>query len=99
MQYGDATESALRHEQWLGALRLPGRSEYLAALDEAVTAAVRAEKPPLEALLQADKKWREITRRLGLDASARPIGTVWDWSSLTAGRLVRYFLDVVRFPA
>jgi multiple sugar transport system substrate-binding protein len=66
MQYGDATEAAMRHEQWLGALRLPGRTEYLAALDEAVAAAVRNEKPPIEALLQADKQWREITRRLGL---------------------------------
>jgi multiple sugar transport system substrate-binding protein len=67
VQYGDATAAALRHEQWLGALRLPGRTEYLAALDEAVATAVHSEKPALEALLQADKKWREITRRLGLD--------------------------------
>jgi hypothetical protein len=67
VQYGDATEAALRHEQWLGALRLPGRAEYLAALDDAVAAAVRDEKPALESLLQADKKWREITARLGLD--------------------------------
>ena len=67
VQYGDVTEAALRHEQWLGALRLPGRAEYLAALDEAVAAAVRGEKPPLEALLAAEKKWREITQRLGLD--------------------------------
>jgi ABC-type glycerol-3-phosphate transport system substrate-binding protein len=66
-QYGDATEAALRHEQWLGAVRLPGRAEYLAALDEAVVAAVRDKKSPQEALLQADKKWREITARLGLD--------------------------------
>ena len=51
VQYGDATEAALRHEQWLGALRLPGRAEYLAALDEAVAAAVRGKKSPLDALL------------------------------------------------
>ena len=67
VQYGDATEAALRHEQWLGALRMPGRAEYLAALDEAVAAAVGGKKAPLDALLQADKKWREITARLGLD--------------------------------
>jgi hypothetical protein len=36
-------------------------------LDEAVAAAVRGEKPPLEALLDADAKWRKITDRLGLD--------------------------------
>ena len=67
VQYGDATAAALRHEQWLGALRLPGRAEYLAALDEAVTAAVRDGRPPLEALLQAEKKSRAITARLGLE--------------------------------
>jgi multiple sugar transport system substrate-binding protein len=67
VQYGDVTEAALRREPWLGALRLPGRAEYLAALDEAVAAAVHGEKPLLEALLAAEKKWREITRRLGLD--------------------------------
>ena len=39
VHYGDVTEAALRHEQWLGALRIPGRAEYLAALDEAVAAA------------------------------------------------------------
>ena len=67
VQYGDATEAALRHEQWLGALRMPGRAEYLAALDDAVAAAVGGKKAPLDALLQADKKWREINARLGLD--------------------------------
>jgi ABC-type glycerol-3-phosphate transport system substrate-binding protein len=67
VQYGDATAAALRHEQWLAALRLPGRAEYLAALDQSVAAAVRGQKAPLDALLQADKQWREITARLGLD--------------------------------
>jgi hypothetical protein len=67
VQYGDATEAAFRHEQWLGALRLPGRAEYLAALDEAVAAAVRGDKSPLESLLDADAKWRKITERLGPD--------------------------------
>jgi multiple sugar transport system substrate-binding protein len=66
-QYGDATEAAFRHEQWLGALRLPGRAEYLAALDEAVAAAVRGEKTALDALLDADAKWRKITERLGVE--------------------------------
>ncbi len=67
MQYADVTEAALRHEQWLGALRLPGRAEYLAALDEAVRAAVRGQKSPHDALLEAAAKWRKITARLGLD--------------------------------
>jgi len=66
VQYADATEAALRHEQWLGALRLPGGAEYLAALDDAVAVAVRGEKTPLDALLEADAKWQKITERLGL---------------------------------
>ena len=66
-QYGAATEAALRHEQWLGALCLPGRAEYLAALDEAVAAAVGGKKSPHDALRDAAATWREITAHLGLD--------------------------------
>ena len=66
-QYGDATEAALSHEQWLDGLRLPGRAEYLAALDDAVATAVRGEKSPSEALLEAAAKWQNITTRLGLE--------------------------------
>jgi hypothetical protein len=65
VQYSDATEAALQHEQWLGALRMPGRAEYLAALDDAVAAAVRGEKTAIDALLDADDKWQKITERLG----------------------------------
>ena len=64
-QYGEATLAAFSHEQWLGALRIPGRAEYLAALDEAVAATVRGEKSAKEALQQAATEWREITKRLG----------------------------------
>jgi multiple sugar transport system substrate-binding protein len=65
-QYADATEATLRHEQWLGALRVPGRAEYLAALDNAVAAAVGGKKSPQDALTEAAGKWREITKRLGV---------------------------------
>ena len=54
-------------EQWLGALCLPGRTEYLAALDAAVASAVRGRKSPAEALRDAAAQWRQITARLGLD--------------------------------
>jgi multiple sugar transport system substrate-binding protein len=64
-QYADVTEAALRHEQWLGALRVPGRAEYLAALDNAVAVAVGGKKSPQDALTEAAAKWREITKRLG----------------------------------
>lgn len=66
VQYSDATEAAMRHQQWLDGLRLPGRAEYLAALDDAVAAAVRGKKSSLDALLETDAKWRKITERLGV---------------------------------
>jgi multiple sugar transport system substrate-binding protein len=66
-EYGNITEAALSHEQWLDALRLPGRSEYLAALDAAVSAAVRGKQTPQEALRTAAAEWKKITARLGLD--------------------------------
>jgi hypothetical protein len=67
VKYADATEAAFRHEQHLDALRLPGRAEYLAALDDAVTAVIRDRMPPLEALLRAESKWRKITERFGVE--------------------------------
>jgi multiple sugar transport system substrate-binding protein len=67
VRYADVTEATMRHEQWLGALRMPGRAEYLAALDEAVAQTVRGEKSAMNALLQAEKKWRTVTERLGVD--------------------------------
>lgn len=66
-QYGAATEEALSRQQWLASLPLPGRADYLAALDAAVGAVVRGEKAPLEALIQADAQWRKITERLGIE--------------------------------
>jgi ABC-type glycerol-3-phosphate transport system substrate-binding protein len=46
------------------ALRLPGRDEYLQALDAAVHAAVSGENTPDEALAAASARWQEITAAL-----------------------------------
>ncbi len=62
-----AAQSALDRQQWLGALRMPGRAEYLAALDDAVSAAVGGKQSPADALGEAAKRWQAITARLGLD--------------------------------
>ena len=64
-QYASLTESTFRRPQWLSAPRIPGRDEYLAALDHAVRQAVQAKQSPAAALQQAAAKWREITDRLG----------------------------------
>jgi multiple sugar transport system substrate-binding protein len=66
-QYAAVTERTFGRGEWLCALRIPGRGEYLAALDEAVHRAVRGEQSPAEALQQAAIRWQEITDRLGPD--------------------------------
>jgi len=66
-QYLAATSTTLCREQWLAALPLPGRADYLAALDEAVHAAVRGQKSPADALLQANDAWKKITEKLGME--------------------------------
>jgi len=66
-EYALLTERTLSRQQWLFALRIPGRAEYLSALDAAVQQAVRAQLGPPEALRQVATRWREITNRLGLD--------------------------------
>ncbi len=75
--YAEMTRQALSRPQYLFALRIPGRTEYLSALDQAVHQAVRGEVPPQEALHQAAAKWREITERLGLEAQRQAY-----WNSL-----------------
>ena len=65
-KYAESAADTLHSEQWL-ALSLPGREEYLAALDEAVQSAVRGEVSPADALLKSAKQWREITEKRGVD--------------------------------
>ncbi len=65
-QYAALTEKTLTRSDYLFALRVPARGEYLAALDKAVRAAVRGEATPAAALKNAAARWTEITRRLGL---------------------------------
>ena len=64
--YAEQTEATFESQQWTFALRIPGRREYLAALDEAVASAVRGEKAPAAALRDAAARWREITLKLGV---------------------------------
>ena len=66
-QYAEQTAETLSRRQFLASLRIPGRADYLAALDEAVQAAVRGKQKPAEALKAAAEKWREINQRLGVE--------------------------------
>ncbi len=65
--YALLTQQTLSREQAMFALRIPGRGEYLAALDEAVHQVLRGQQKPLDALRQVKIRWQEITNRLGVD--------------------------------
>jgi multiple sugar transport system substrate-binding protein len=67
--YAVLTERTLRRSQAVGALAIPGRAEYLAALDEAVREIVigRGNQSPADALARAARTWGEITKRLGVE--------------------------------
>jgi len=67
LRYAEITQQTLSRGQSMLTLGIPGRSEYLGALDEAVRRAVRGDQTPQESLSQTSTLWREITRRLGYD--------------------------------
>ena len=62
-----AIAETLARRQFLASLRLPGRADYLTALDEAVQAAVRGKQKPAEAPKAAAEKWREINKKFGVE--------------------------------
>ncbi len=66
VRYGELTQATLQNSQWI-ALKLPGREEYIKALDEAVQSVLGGKAAPEEALGEAAKKWEEITARLGVE--------------------------------
>ena len=68
-QYASVAKASFSGDQWVFALRIPGRQAYLTALDDAIDRAVRGEQSPAEALQQAAARWREITDELGLEAA------------------------------
>jgi hypothetical protein len=76
-QYADVLAQTLNSPRALPGLRVPGRLDYLAALDDAVRQALDG-KPASDALTDAAKKWHEITEKLGVEsqrrANARSLG-------------------------
>lgn len=65
--YQETAQKAFTSRDWLFALRIPGRGQYIAALDEAVCQAVSAGKPPHNCLSIAAERWVEITAKKGKD--------------------------------
>lgn len=60
-----------REPLYLDGLRLPGRDEYAAALDQSIASALRSEVAPEFALTQASEAWESITEKLDRDAQRR----------------------------
>ena len=61
----EAVSSALRSRVFLSAIRLPGQTEYYAALDDAVRTVIAGNSSASDALDQVAKEWEAITDRLG----------------------------------
>jgi len=76
-QYAETLAQSLSLPKAFPGLTIPGRVEYLAALDEAVRQALEG-KPAADALAGAAKKWSAITEKLGVEsqrrANARSLG-------------------------
>ncbi len=81
-QYAEQTSAALSRGQFLASLRLPGRAEYLAALDEAVHAAVRGQLSPGMALKQAAEKCARSPGDTGWKGKKPSTCTAWGWSNV-----------------
>jgi multiple sugar transport system substrate-binding protein len=70
VKYAELTAETLRSEQYL-AFRIPGREDYLAALDEAVQSAAGGDLSPADALSKAAERWQDITEKFGVDAQRK----------------------------
>jgi multiple sugar transport system substrate-binding protein len=69
--YAELVQQTLRQPLSVDSVRLPGRIRYLAALDEAVHAAIRGDRSPAECLAAAADHWRKTTQDWGLENQRR----------------------------
>jgi hypothetical protein len=65
--YVDLVAETQSHKLCLVTLRIPGVARYMAALDQAVHAAVTGTKTAQQALTAAAATWRQITAELGME--------------------------------
>jgi ABC-type glycerol-3-phosphate transport system substrate-binding protein len=77
-QYAEVLASSLELPRAFPGITIPGRADYLSALDKAVIDAVTGKQSPKEALAAVAARWKEITDKLGADsqrrANARSLG-------------------------
>lgn len=64
-RYAESVRLVLGRQEWLPALRLPGRAEYLDELDQAVWKVLRGESNAQESLEYAAHQWRFVTEKYG----------------------------------
>jgi multiple sugar transport system substrate-binding protein len=76
--YGNLVAKTLTLPRAFPGLRLPGREQYVAALDTAVHDAIGKGGDPRTALAKARERWQQITEQLGAasqkKANARSLG-------------------------
>ena len=70
-EFATAVRDALSEQASLAVPRIPGQNRYMAALDEAVAAALAGSTTPEAALQEAAARWQSITAELGLDAQRK----------------------------
>ena len=70
-EYGEVLQSAQNRASWLDAIRIPGRAQYVAALDRAVTSVVDGDSTPIAALEAAAAEWDTITDSIGREPQQR----------------------------
>jgi ABC-type glycerol-3-phosphate transport system substrate-binding protein len=77
-QYAETLAQALSLPQISPGMRLPGRTDYLAALDKATQRSAAGEATPAELLADTKKRWTEITQSIGVEkqklANLRSLG-------------------------
>ena len=66
--YGEAVEAAQSRGVWLDAVRLPGRTQYIAALNDAVRRTLSNEATAAAALAETATRWGEISDEYGSEA-------------------------------
>ena len=67
-EYVAALRQTQERPQYSRGICLPGRREYLSALDQAVSDALQGKKSPEDALAAAAAAWDKITARRGLES-------------------------------
>ena len=72
--YGDVVESTLSATTSLSCLRIPGRDQYLQALDDGVRSSLAGKTKPQAALQAVADKWKAITKKLDAKKQRRAYG-------------------------